>query len=156
VGGIREKLLAGVRTGCTKVVLPAKNQEDVASLSGDVTDISTWFMSIRLTRQSHICLYEFFLFFIVNHDTFVRSMASRENVIPAKAKDLRARSLSLSAIFRFSNSNVLRMPDQISVDFEYGMTDFDFYDSINQKICLSGKTACLADFSPVFSSYHHS
>ena len=37
VGGIREKLLAGVRTGCVKVVLPAKNQEDVASLSDDVT-----------------------------------------------------------------------------------------------------------------------
>ena len=37
VGGIREKLLAGVRTGCTKVVLPSKNQEDVASLSDDVT-----------------------------------------------------------------------------------------------------------------------
>ena len=37
VGGIREKLLAGVRTGCKKVVLPAKNQEDVASLSDDVT-----------------------------------------------------------------------------------------------------------------------
>ncbi len=37
VGGIREKLLAGVRTGCTKVVLPAKNQEDVASLTEDVT-----------------------------------------------------------------------------------------------------------------------
>ncbi len=37
VGGIREKLLAAVRTGCTKAVLPAKNQEDVASLSEDVT-----------------------------------------------------------------------------------------------------------------------
>lgn len=37
VGGIREKLLAGVRTGCVKVVLPAKNQEDVASLGDDVT-----------------------------------------------------------------------------------------------------------------------
>jgi ATP-dependent Lon protease len=37
VGGIREKLLAGVRTGCVKVVLPAKNQEDVTSLSDDVT-----------------------------------------------------------------------------------------------------------------------
>ncbi len=36
VGGIREKLLAGVRTGCTKVVLPAKNEEDVASLTEDV------------------------------------------------------------------------------------------------------------------------
>ncbi len=36
VGGIREKLLAGVRTGCVKVVLPAKNQEDVASLGHDV------------------------------------------------------------------------------------------------------------------------
>ena len=36
VGGIREKLLAGVRSGCIKVVLPAKNQEDVASLSDDV------------------------------------------------------------------------------------------------------------------------
>lgn len=37
VGGIREKLLAGVRTGCVKVILPAKNQEDVASLHEDVT-----------------------------------------------------------------------------------------------------------------------
>ena len=37
VGGIREKLLAGVRTGCTKVVLPSKNQEDVACLTEDVT-----------------------------------------------------------------------------------------------------------------------
>ncbi len=37
VGGIREKLLAGVRTGCVKVLLPAKNREDVASLSDDVT-----------------------------------------------------------------------------------------------------------------------
>jgi ATP-dependent Lon protease len=36
VGGIREKILAAVRAGCTKVVLPAKNQEDVASLSDDV------------------------------------------------------------------------------------------------------------------------
>ncbi len=36
VGGIREKLLAGLRTGCVKVVLPAKNQEDVALLSDDV------------------------------------------------------------------------------------------------------------------------
>lgn len=36
VGGIREKLLAGVRTGCTKVVLPAQNQEDVNSLTEDV------------------------------------------------------------------------------------------------------------------------
>ena len=37
VGGIREKLLAAVRTGCVKVILPAKNQEDVASLNDDVT-----------------------------------------------------------------------------------------------------------------------
>ncbi len=37
VGGIREKLLAGVRTGCTKVVLPSQNQEDVDSLTEDVT-----------------------------------------------------------------------------------------------------------------------
>ncbi len=36
VGGVREKLLAAVRAGCTKVVLPAKNQEDVTSLSDDV------------------------------------------------------------------------------------------------------------------------
>lgn len=36
VGGIREKLLAAVRAGCMKVVLPAKNQEDVASFSNDV------------------------------------------------------------------------------------------------------------------------
>ncbi len=36
VGGIRDKLLAGIRTGCLKVVLPAKNQEDVVSLSDDV------------------------------------------------------------------------------------------------------------------------
>jgi len=38
VGGIREKLLAAVRTGCIKAVLPAKNQEDVASLATDVTN----------------------------------------------------------------------------------------------------------------------
>jgi len=38
VGGIREKLLAAVRTGCVKAVLPAKNQEDVASLGDDVTN----------------------------------------------------------------------------------------------------------------------
>ncbi len=37
VGGIREKLLAAVRTGCVKTVLPAKNEEDVASLGEDVT-----------------------------------------------------------------------------------------------------------------------
>ncbi len=37
VGGIREKLLAAVRTGCVKVVLPSKNMEDVASLHEDVT-----------------------------------------------------------------------------------------------------------------------
>ena len=37
VGGIREKLLAGVRTGCVKVVLPSQNQEDVDSLNEDVT-----------------------------------------------------------------------------------------------------------------------
>ena len=37
VGGIREKLLAAVRTGCVKVVLPAQNQEDVASQGDDVT-----------------------------------------------------------------------------------------------------------------------
>jgi ATP-dependent Lon protease len=36
VGGIREKLLAAVRAGCTKVVLPAQNQEDVTSFSDDV------------------------------------------------------------------------------------------------------------------------
>jgi len=36
VGGIREKILAGVRTGCTKVVLPSQNQEDVDSLTEDV------------------------------------------------------------------------------------------------------------------------
>ena len=36
VGGIREKLLAAIRTGCTKVILPAKNQEDVTSLGEDV------------------------------------------------------------------------------------------------------------------------
>jgi ATP-dependent Lon protease len=36
VGGIRDKLLAAVRTGCVKVVLPALNQEDVASLGDDV------------------------------------------------------------------------------------------------------------------------
>ncbi len=37
VGGIREKLLAGARTGCTKVVLPSENRENVVSLSDDVT-----------------------------------------------------------------------------------------------------------------------
>ena len=36
VGGVREKLLAGVRTGCVKVVLPAKNEEDVRSFGEDV------------------------------------------------------------------------------------------------------------------------
>ncbi len=37
VGGIREKILAGARTGCKKVVLPEKNREDVATFSDDVT-----------------------------------------------------------------------------------------------------------------------
>jgi len=37
VGGIREKLLAAVRTGCVKAVLPEKNREDIASLDSDVT-----------------------------------------------------------------------------------------------------------------------
>jgi ATP-dependent Lon protease len=37
VGGIREKILAAVRTGCVKAVLPEKNREDVTSLSDDVT-----------------------------------------------------------------------------------------------------------------------
>ncbi len=37
VGGVREKLLAAVRTGCTKVILPTENQEDVASFGSDVT-----------------------------------------------------------------------------------------------------------------------
>ncbi len=36
VGGVREKLLAGARAGCTKVVLPAQNREDVNSFSDDV------------------------------------------------------------------------------------------------------------------------
>ena len=36
VGGVREKLLAGVRTGCVKVVLPGKNEEDVRSFGEDV------------------------------------------------------------------------------------------------------------------------
>ena len=39
VGGIREKLLAAVRTGCKKIVLPAQNQEDVASQGDDVTGL---------------------------------------------------------------------------------------------------------------------
>lgn len=37
VGGLREKLLAAVQTGCVKVVLPARNREDVAILGNDVT-----------------------------------------------------------------------------------------------------------------------
>lgn len=37
VGGIREKLLAGARAGCRKVVLPLENKDDVVSLSDDVT-----------------------------------------------------------------------------------------------------------------------
>ncbi len=37
IGGVREKLLAGVRTGCVKVVLPAQNEEDVSVLKDDVT-----------------------------------------------------------------------------------------------------------------------
>ncbi len=38
VGGIREKVLAAVRTGCSKVVLPKLNQEDVEALPPDVTE----------------------------------------------------------------------------------------------------------------------
>lgn len=38
VGGIREKVLAAVRTGCHQVVLPLQNQEDVKALPSDVTD----------------------------------------------------------------------------------------------------------------------
>ncbi|MBW2658264.1 MAG: endopeptidase La [Deltaproteobacteria bacterium] len=38
VGGIREKLLAASRSGCSKVVLPLLNREDVESLPADVTD----------------------------------------------------------------------------------------------------------------------
>ncbi len=37
VGGIREKVLAAVRTGCKKVVLPQQNKDDVAALPEDVT-----------------------------------------------------------------------------------------------------------------------
>jgi ATP-dependent Lon protease len=37
IGGVREKLLAAVRTGCVKVVLPAQNEEDVSVLDDDVT-----------------------------------------------------------------------------------------------------------------------
>lgn len=36
VGGMREKLLAAVQAGCCKVVLPARNHEDVAALGEDV------------------------------------------------------------------------------------------------------------------------
>jgi ATP-dependent Lon protease len=36
VGGIRDKLLAAVRTGCKKVVLPGSNRENVAALREDV------------------------------------------------------------------------------------------------------------------------
>jgi ATP-dependent Lon protease len=38
IGGVREKLLAAVRTGCVKAVLPAKNKEDVSVLDDDVSD----------------------------------------------------------------------------------------------------------------------
>ena len=37
IGGVREKLLAAVRTGCVKAVLPAKNEEDVSVLGDDVS-----------------------------------------------------------------------------------------------------------------------
>ena len=37
VGGIREKILAGARAGCRKVVLPLENKDDVVSLSDDLT-----------------------------------------------------------------------------------------------------------------------
>ncbi len=38
VGGIREKLLAAIQAGCTKVLLPAKNREDVATISADISE----------------------------------------------------------------------------------------------------------------------
>jgi len=37
IGGVREKILAAVRTGCVKAVLPAQNEEDVSILDDDVT-----------------------------------------------------------------------------------------------------------------------
>ena len=36
IGGVREKLLAAVRTGCVKAVLPAQNEEDVSVLDENV------------------------------------------------------------------------------------------------------------------------
>jgi ATP-dependent Lon protease len=38
VGGIREKVLAAIRTGCSTVVLPTQNREDVAALPSEVAD----------------------------------------------------------------------------------------------------------------------
>lgn len=38
VGGIREKVLAAIRTGCSTVVLPSQNKEDVAALPPEVAE----------------------------------------------------------------------------------------------------------------------
>lgn len=38
VGGIREKLLGAARAGCSKVILPRQNKDDVATLPEDVVD----------------------------------------------------------------------------------------------------------------------
>jgi ATP-dependent Lon protease len=39
VGGIREKLLAAARAGVTKVLVPAKNLEDVENLPSDTRNM---------------------------------------------------------------------------------------------------------------------
>ena len=36
VGGIREKVIAAARGGVTRVLLPARNDEEVAALSDDI------------------------------------------------------------------------------------------------------------------------
>lgn len=37
VGGIREKVLAALRAGCNKVLLPEKNREDIAAMTDDIS-----------------------------------------------------------------------------------------------------------------------
>ena len=36
VGGIREKVLAAHRTGCTKIILPAENMKDTEEIPADI------------------------------------------------------------------------------------------------------------------------